>query len=134
MISDDPLAYAEWLAKNYLSPPDAGPFVLGEMDQTRLARALLLVLPVVRAAEAVHAVSSDGDRIHFSHGLDNDVYGAIEAFDGLIKAVGAMRSTLYSPPARKQEGLTLDEVKAALEAGGEERKAAERTAKRSPRR
>ncbi len=42
--------------------------------------------PVYEAALLVLAASGGGDNIQFRHGLGNDMYGAVEAFDALIAA------------------------------------------------
>jgi hypothetical protein len=45
------LNYVEWLSNAIIAADGSPNFNLGPLDQERLARALLAVLPVVRAAE-----------------------------------------------------------------------------------
>lgn len=45
------LDYVEWLSKLVIGNADSPNFVFGPLDQKRLARAVLALLPVVRAAE-----------------------------------------------------------------------------------
>ncbi len=82
---------------------------------TDMARTLLAVLPVVRIAEAW-----SGTPPSFAGDLDVKLH----------EAVHEMRARL----GKGDKPLTLDEVKAALDAGAKKRAAAERTMKRSPRR
>lgn len=78
----NPLDYVEWLSHLIIENGDSPNFTLGPLDQKRLARALLAVMPVFRAVER-HRLAIAGT----PHPSDSEVSIAV-AYD---QAIASMR-------------------------------------------